>query len=149
MSQTPRDFPKNARSLRKRSNAMYKSLMFSIAALGLCAAQVASATEYDIQIEEGAFYPEITYLVPGDSVKFVNNNGGTVKVVSGDSTWDSGDLGIGQSYLLAVSPETALGFSLAADSEISGQLSFDLAPLSLDDAAFEENGEGTAPESSN
>lgn len=36
---------------------MYKSLMFSIAALGLCAAQSASAEQFDIQIEEGAFYP--------------------------------------------------------------------------------------------
>ncbi len=60
---------------------MYKSLMFSIAALGLCAAQSASAEPFDIQIEEGAFYPEITYLIPGDEVKFVNNNGGTVKVI--------------------------------------------------------------------
>ena len=128
---------------------MYKSLMFSIAALGLCAAQSASAEQYDIQIEEGAFYPEITYLIPGDEVKFVNNNGGTVKVVSSDASWVSGEISEGQSYLLSVTPETKLNFALASDFEIAGSLSFDLAPLSLDDEAFEEDDSGTAPTASN
>lgn len=128
---------------------MYKSLMFSIAALGLCAAQSASAEQFDIQIEEGAFYPEITYLIPGDEVKFVNNNGGTVKVISSDASWDSGEISEGQSYLLSFTPETKLNFALASDSEIAGSLSFDLAPLNMDDEAFEEDDSGAAPTASN
>jgi len=128
---------------------MYKSLMFSIAALGLCAVSSASAEEYDIQIEEGAFYPDITYLIPGDSVKFVNNNGGSVKVLANESKWDSGELGVGDSYLLDVGPDTELNFSLASNPEIAGRLSFELAPLSLDDEAYGEGVAEDAPVSSN
>ncbi len=127
---------------------MIKPIMFSIAALGLCAAQSASAFEIEVLIEEGAFYPEITYLIPGDIVTFVNNNDGSVKVMSSDSTWESEDLGVGDSYVLAISPDTTLNFALESDPEIAGRFSFDLAPLGNADDLGEGDG-SDLPESSN
>lgn len=129
---------------------MFKPIFFSMTALGLSFAQVASANDYSILVEEGAFYPEITYLAPGDTVTFTNNNTYSIEVIASDETWTTGSLATSMDYVLSISAETALAFGLVSNAEIAGTFSFDLAPLGDvngdDDDAFD----GTdGPESSN
>lgn len=120
---------------------MFKPIFFSMTALSLSFTQVASANDYSILVEEGAFYPEITYLAPGDTVTFTNNNTYSIEVIASDETWTTEALATSMDYVLPISAETALAFGLVSDAEIAGTFSFDLAPLGDvngdDDDAFD------------
>ena len=128
---------------------MFKPMMFSLTALGLSLAQGASAADFTILMEEGAFYPEITYLAPGDVVTFTNKNTSAVEAIAGDASWTTGQLSMDASYALTVTPETALQFAFASDAEKSGSLSFSLAPLSEDSGDELGGGDGFTPEATN
>lgn len=128
---------------------MFKPFLFTLSALSFCYAQSASAAEHTIYIEEGAFYPEITYLVPGDTVTFINNNSSSVEAIASDESWITSQLGGAESYILSVSLETALTFALASDSENAGSLSFDLAPLGDVDGNGAYDGNDAEQEASN
>ena len=96
-------------------------------------------------MEEGAFYPEVTYVEPGDTVTFLNNTDLPEEATSGLETWKSGELAVNESYLLTVTADTKLTFSYASDPEKAGALSFDLPPLgdvTADDILIGE-GDGT------
>lgn len=108
---------------------MFKSLMFSLAAAGTIAATSASAFDFTVVMEEGAFYPEITYVVPGDTVTFLNNTDAVEEATSGLETWKTGELNVNESYILEITSETKLTFSYASDIEKTGALSFEPAPL--------------------
>lgn len=127
---------------------MFKPFLFSLTALSISFAQTATAEDYEIIIEEGAFYPGITYLVPGDSVTFVNNHDNAVEVKASDASWTTGQLSTNEEYALPIAEETKLTFALAADPEIAGSFSFELAPLGSADNE-EDIGDGAGPESSN
>lgn len=79
---------------------MFKPIFFSMTALSLSFTQVASANDYSILVEEGAFYPEITYLAPGDTVTFTNNNTYSIEVIASDETWTTGSLTTSMDYVL-------------------------------------------------
>lgn len=128
---------------------MFKPLLFSLTALSFGIAQGASAADYTIHIEEGAFYPEITYIAPGDTVTFINNQVGSVEAISSDETWTTGPLATNASYLLAISTDTALQFALASDAAKTGSLSFDFAPLTEMNSEGFEGVEEAAPEITN
>lgn len=121
---------------------MIKPMLLSLAALSAGIASSASAEEFVILMEEGAFYPEISYLVPGDTVIFTNNNDGTVEAIASDTSWRSGQLGIGDSFALSVTGDTTRVFSYASNPEIVGTISFDLAPL----GNVDEDGAGGSDE---
>ena len=116
---------------------MFKSLMFSLAAAGTIAATSASAFDFTVVMEEGAFNPEITYVVPGDTVTFLNNTDAVEEATSGLETWKlgnletwkTGELNVNESYILEITSETKLTFSYASDIEKTGALSFEPAPL--------------------
>ena len=128
---------------------MFKPLMFSLAALGLSLAQSATAEEFFILMEEGAFYPEITYIAPGDLVTFVNANDSSAEAVSSDESWTTGQLAPGASFMLSIAQETALNFAFASDATIAAAMSFDPAPLSEFEADGTVAADGTEPTATN
>lgn len=128
---------------------MFKSLLLSLTALSVSFAHAAIAADYEIVIEEGAFYPEITYLTPGDSAIFLNRHDSSVEVAASDDSWKTGNLGTEASFVLSVSTETELNFSLASDPDISGSLSFELAPLGNVDGDSNGDYDGSGPDASN
>lgn len=127
---------------------MFKPLMLSLTALTLSFAQSASAAEHTIVMEEGAFYPEITYLAPGDQVTFTNKNTDSVEAIAADGSWTTGQLSANASFVLDISTDTALAFAFASDASKAGSLSFDFAPLGDVDGS-EIADDGLTPEASN
>ena len=128
---------------------MFKPLLLSLSVLGVSFASTASADDFVILMEEGAFFPEITYLIPGDTVTFINKNDGTIEAISADSSWKTGQLAFDESYVLTVASETVLGFSFATNPEIMGSLSFELAPLGIVDDSLIVDEDGIAPDATN
>ncbi|MGH1575638.1 cupredoxin domain-containing protein [Planktotalea sp.] len=126
---------------------MFKPMMFSIAALAASFGTSASAANFNILIVEGGFFPEITYVQPGDSVTFVNQLTVSATATASDESWSTGPLSVNATYNLPIAAETALIFSYASDSGKSGVLSFDFAPLDADAPLLDEVVETEEPES--
>ena len=62
--------------------------LYTIAFVGVMASgQAALAGNQTVVITEGGFFPEITYLKPGDAVEFVNRDEVSHTVSNADGDW--------------------------------------------------------------
>ncbi|MEH6519796.1 cupredoxin domain-containing protein [Sulfitobacter sp.] len=75
----------------------------AIAAVALSGtAGSASAEEYHILMMDYAFFPEVSYVEPGDVIIFENISGSTRTVVAEDATWTVADLADGSTASLTI-----------------------------------------------
>jgi len=114
-----------------------KTSTLAIAAL-MTSASIAAAEEHVIFYLGDAFFPEVTYVDAGDTIRFLNSSTSEMTVVSLDEEWSVGPVGIDESQTLAVSGGMTLKFfdATAADADgeseaeaVEGELSFEPAPL--------------------
>ena len=70
-----------------------------------------------------SYFPAVTYAVPGDTIRFINESGEAQTVVGKDSGWSLGPLQDQASDTLTVSEETELKFFAAyqCTSECEGE----------------------------
>ena len=62
----------------------------------------ASAEEYRILMMDYAFFPEISYVLPGDVIIFENISGSTRSVIAEDASWLVADLEDGSTTSLTI-----------------------------------------------
>ena len=108
---------------------MFKPVLFSLAIAVTSLASTASAFNHEIIIEEGGFFPEITYLQPGDNAIIVNGSEYSASVEASDQSWTSKSLSPNEHFVLSISDETVLTFNILGDAEKTGYMSFSLPPL--------------------
>lgn len=120
----------------------------TIAALALAvSASAASAEEHVILYLGQAFFPSVTHIQPGDSIRFVNASTQDTQVVSQNSDWSTSALTANAEEVISVNPTMSTTFfatqPTGADEDevdaddttddtnqvtVEGALSFDPAP---------------------
>lgn len=98
-----------------------------------CAAGAASAENYRILMLDYAFFPEISYVLPGDTITFVNASGTTRTIEAQDAEWLIEDLADGGESTLAITQGMKNEYSTVAlaDGEteiVIGKLNFSGLP---------------------
>lgn len=109
---------------------MFKPVLLSLAVVASGFASSAAAETRYVIFVDGGFYPEITYLDPGDIVTFTNEAEIALTAEATDQSWSTGSLPQNSSYSLPITETTVLTYSVAGDPEKAASFSFDLAPLS-------------------
>lgn len=93
------------------------------------------AAEHIILIMPDAYFPHLSYVSAGDTLRFVNQTDGTVNVISEDGAWSTGDLGIDQDAAVGVSDGMTKAFyhegvfDENGEPAVTGILKFGTAPL--------------------
>ena len=113
---------------------MKRAISILAVTTALFAASPAAATEHTILILPDAYFPQITYVTSGDTVRFVNMSGGTHDIISEDSKWEMRDIPDAAEVTLSITSnmeETFFDESSESDGAflMQGELSFDVAPL--------------------
>lgn len=109
------------------------TLAATVAAMSIASA--AAADEHTVLILPDAYFPQITYLDSGDSVRFINMSGGEHSIVSEGAVWELGPIPDQGEVVLEVSDVVEKSFfdkdSTGADGTllVQGEISFDTAPL--------------------
>ena len=95
-------------------------------------------TEHIVMILGDTFFPTVSYVDPGDTLRFVNASGFEQSVTSGDGGWSVGPIADQAEATLTAEADMALLFfgtpgvdpeTDAALEAAEGTLSFDAAPL--------------------
>lgn len=99
------------------------------------------SNDYEVLLVEGRFFPETTYLKPGDRIIFVNMTDSDASAAAADDSWSTGTLGVDGTYTLEITPEIHTTFNLASAASAAtdatdaegtpgiGYISFDPAPF--------------------
>ena len=82
----------------------------SAVALGMAAATTAQAEEHIVVVTGFSYFPAISYVASGDTVRFVNESGEEQTVVGADVGWVVGPLQDQEEGTLTVTEETELRF---------------------------------------
>ncbi len=88
---------------------MLKTAKFA-AAFALGMATAAQAEDHTIVVTGFSYFPAVTYVLPGETVTFVNESGEEQTVVGKDAGWVVGPLADGADGSLTVTEETELKF---------------------------------------
>jgi len=67
-----------------------------------CTAGSVSAEQYRIVLTDFAFFPEISYLLPGDEVTFENTSGAVRDIAAADGSWSVEALADGAEAMLVI-----------------------------------------------
>ncbi|MEO0379191.1 MAG: hypothetical protein AAF252_02910 [Pseudomonadota bacterium] len=109
------------------------SLVATVATLSVASA--AAAMEHTVMILPDAYFPQVTYLKAGDSVRFVNASGVQHSIVAAGSDWTLGPIPNEGEAVLEVSNVIEKTFfnQDAVDGDgnliVQGEISFETAPL--------------------
>ncbi|MFP4328039.1 MAG: hypothetical protein ACLFQL_08520 [Paracoccaceae bacterium] len=87
------------------------------------------AEEHVVMLMGDAYFPEITYVAPGDSVQFVNGTDTAHSATATDGSWTSGILAANDTYLLQLETDMVLTFASDNNPDMTGAFSYDPAPL--------------------
>lgn len=103
------------------------------AAATLFGANMASADALHVLIVEGAYFPALTHVQPGDELVFINNTTTSHTVSGPEASWTSGEIPASGSYTLTLSADTPTTFTGAAPGAdaavLEGAISFDPPPV--------------------
>lgn len=117
---------------------------FSAAALA-GTATAASAEEYHVLMMDYAFFPEISYVYPGDVIVFENNSGESRDVLSNDATWGLLEVADGETAELEITANMPTEYYSMVpggegdtvdengDVRVVGTMNFDGPPQAADD----------------
>jgi plastocyanin len=109
------------------------SLVATLATLAIGTA--ATAAEHVILILPDAYFPQITYMEPGDTVKFVNASGTAQSIIAKNDSWTLGPIASEAEASMLIDIGVQKTFYNAdlttEDGEyaIEGRMSFGAAPL--------------------
>lgn len=109
-------------------------LRAAVAAAALTfSASTASAEQYRVLALEGAFFPEISYVQPGDQVTFVNMSGVSLEVAGANDSWSLPSISDGGETTLLITADMpnkyfALGTAVEGGNNTAGTLNFSGAP---------------------
>ena len=112
--------------LRKTSTLAVLAVMTS--------ATFAVAEEHTILFLGDAFFPEVSYIHPGDTIRFVNASAEELNVMGAGEAWTVGPIAINGEATINVTGNMEMKYFDAdsADEEgslsVAGDLSFDPAP---------------------
>lgn len=110
----------------------FRMSTFAFAAAAVCIASPAVSEEHTVLIEDGGYFPTITYAMQGDIIVFVNDSDASQAVSGPDESWTSGAIPVDGSFELALMEDTPLIFNGGVDLEgvdIEGEISYEPAPL--------------------
>ncbi|MFG6602694.1 hypothetical protein ACGYK2_07050 [Sulfitobacter sp. 1A10359] len=95
-------------------------------ALSLCAAG-AIAESRNVLIVDGAYFPSLSHVQPGDQVVFTNNATGSHTITGEDEAWTSGPIPVNGNYTLDITAQTPTRFSgqTLEEPAFEGAISFD------------------------
>ena len=82
-----------------------------------------------IFIQSDGYFPETSYVKPGDRARFVNSSDQSHEVVSVDDSWGTGPIAVGSEVILVIEDNMNMGFHNKADAEETGQITFEDPPL--------------------
>lgn len=129
----------------------YRARAAFAAAFLTCAAGPAVSENFDILMMENAFFPEVTFVQPGDTITFVNMSGLPRNIAATDKSWDTENIMDGGSLTVTVSSEMSSEFKLSVKGAANddsgtavghgeeGALTDDNLTLSGDEAATAES----------
>ena len=98
-----------------------------------CTTGSASAEQYRILMMEHAFFPDVSFVQPGDEVVFVNMSGETRDLSADDGSWVIAAMANGAEVTLALvegMPSSFSGIAPSADPEtvVTGVMNFSAPP---------------------
>lgn len=99
------------------------------------AANSAAATEHTILILPDAYFPQITYLNEGDTVRFTNVSGSAHSIIAKNDSWEIGPIPNEGDLVMTIDTGVQKTFynksSEAEDGTylVEGKMSFSAAPL--------------------
>ena len=114
---------------------MLRKTLFMAAAAFSFLSTPAGAEEHIILIMPDAYFPAKSYVVPGDTLRFINETESSVTVVSADGAWSTGNLSVNSEASVGVSQGMSRDFyhegvfDENGDPAVTGILQFGAAPL--------------------
>lgn len=92
-------------------------------------AYAADAKEHIVIVMDNTFFPTVSYVEAGDTVRFVNTSKNLQTISSNDAGWIIGPLAQGQEAVLSVVENINLEFRNTGQTGALGALSFERTPL--------------------
>ncbi|WP_299691614.1 hypothetical protein [uncultured Tateyamaria sp.] len=114
---------------------MKRAIFTGTVVTALIFATTAMAAEHNILILPDTYFPETTYLNPGDTVKFINISGDEHTIIAANEAWTIGPLDAEEEYSMVVDSEIERTFhnANAINSDgtyaVTGDISFDASPV--------------------
>ncbi len=97
------------------------------------AATGALAEARNVLIVDGAYFPAITHVQPGDQLIFTNNAVAAHTIAGEGDSWNSGAIPVNGSYTLDISADMPVTFSGSTASEgaavLEGAITFEAPPV--------------------
>ncbi len=107
---------------------MLRNKLVATAALIVGMALPDQANNFFVILVPDGFFPEISYVQPGDVITFVNDDETTHLAGASDDSWTTGPLSAGGQHSITITSEIALTYVVDAYETI-GSFSFDPAPI--------------------
>jgi plastocyanin len=107
---------------------MLRNKLVATAALIVGMALPAQANNFFVILVPDGFFPEISYVQPGDVVTFVNDDEVSHLAGAPDDSWTTGTLEAGDQHSITITSEITLTYVVDA-YETVGSFSFDPAPI--------------------
>ena len=113
---------------------MKRAMTIGTVLMGLGMGTAAAAAEHNILILPDTYFPETTYLDPGDTVKFINLSEDQHTIVAANEAWEIGPIEPNGEHTLTVDSEIERTFhnanAINSDGSyaVTGDISFDEAP---------------------
>ena len=95
----------------------------------MCLASIGRADEQVIIVMSNTFFPDISYVEVGDTIRFVNSTTQDQTIISADAAWSVGPLAAGQEAVMTVVQGISTEFRSAALFTMDGSFSFAPTPM--------------------
>ncbi len=115
--------------------AIFLGTALSVLTSVLTVATAGTNAEHTILVLPDTYFPETTYLNPGDTVRFINVSGDEHTIVAANEEWTIGPLQIEEEYTMVVDSEIERTFhnANAINSDgtyaVTGDISFEESPV--------------------
>ena len=87
------------------------------------------ADEQVVIVMSNAFFPAVSYVEVGHTVRFVNTTTEAQTIVADDAAWSIGPLKQGEEAVLTVVEGISLGYKSATRNGVDGSFSFAPTPM--------------------
>lgn len=114
---------------------MKRAISILATSVAVLTASAAAAAEHTILILPDAYFPQVTYLESGDTVRFVNVSGGSKNIISKNGSWELGPIQDQQEVTMEIIEGVQKTFYDADNKTpegeyvIEGRMTFSIAPL--------------------